>query len=522
MIGYATVDGERVALSSARTTRGREVASAFGFADLNTNAVHDAQSFFDVGEQDRVHVQLVLRGQGRHRDVLERPAAGPPPAGRHRACPRTAPASTSGAGSSTQDQHPHGTEPQDGAITNWNNKPAAGWQAADDKWAYGSMHREQLLHDAIDRQQTHTLGVRRSAAMNRAATQDLRDGQGAARDLGGARRRGRRPNARDAADARPARGLARAGLEPARPRPRRHDRRPGRGDHGQGLAEDRRRGDGPGARARSWATSRRLIGRDNTAEQPGLVVQRRLVRLRRQGPAHARRAGRSRARSRPGSAGRATWPPAATRCGRRSTQAGNELEAEQGTPTRRTGGRTPRRSGSVPPGFLPVHDALDQPARRSSRRSATAVTGKRKPDSGAAFRRGGAPLAGPNFREGRLDNVAPVSVASPTESRRESAGFSSPAPRASSLPRGRDRLRAGRRRTRSNMRVKAREPDWPAGMEPLDQRLSSFATSSRSGWRGRAAPGRRGRGAALGSARSAEITWSPSRPRTAPARHGFG
>jgi acyl-homoserine lactone acylase PvdQ len=70
-------------------------------------------------------------------------------------------------------EHPHGTTPRDGTITNWNNKPASGWEAADDQWAYGSVYREMLLHDAIDRRWTHTLGST-VAAMNRAATQDLR------------------------------------------------------------------------------------------------------------------------------------------------------------------------------------------------------------------------------------------------------------------------------------------------------------------------------------------------------------
>ena len=46
VLGYATVDGERVALSSARSTRGREVVSAFGFADLNANTPTGPRSFF--------------------------------------------------------------------------------------------------------------------------------------------------------------------------------------------------------------------------------------------------------------------------------------------------------------------------------------------------------------------------------------------------------------------------------------------------------------------------------------------
>ena len=51
MLGYATVDGERVALSSARTTRGREVVSAFGFADLNDERPDRRESFFDVANE---------------------------------------------------------------------------------------------------------------------------------------------------------------------------------------------------------------------------------------------------------------------------------------------------------------------------------------------------------------------------------------------------------------------------------------------------------------------------------------
>jgi acyl-homoserine lactone acylase PvdQ len=71
------------------------------------------------------------------------------------------------------DEHPHGVDPAGGAIVNWNNKPARGWPAADDQWSYGSIYRSQLLADALNRHQTHTLGST-VGAMNRAATQDLR------------------------------------------------------------------------------------------------------------------------------------------------------------------------------------------------------------------------------------------------------------------------------------------------------------------------------------------------------------
>ena len=51
VIGYATVDGRRVAISSKRSTRKREGINAIAFADLNANAVDSAQSFIGVMSQ---------------------------------------------------------------------------------------------------------------------------------------------------------------------------------------------------------------------------------------------------------------------------------------------------------------------------------------------------------------------------------------------------------------------------------------------------------------------------------------
>jgi Penicillin amidase len=66
--------------------------------------------------------------------------------------------------------------PSGARILNWNNKPAAEWTAADDEWAYGSVHRGELLENAVARRSTHSLGSL-TAAMNRAATQDLRNAE---------------------------------------------------------------------------------------------------------------------------------------------------------------------------------------------------------------------------------------------------------------------------------------------------------------------------------------------------------
>ena len=69
--------------------------------------------------------------------------------------------------------HPHVVDPASGAIVNWNNKPAAGFSAADDNWSYGSVHRVLLLDKGIAAKKIHTPASVVSA-MNLAATTDLR------------------------------------------------------------------------------------------------------------------------------------------------------------------------------------------------------------------------------------------------------------------------------------------------------------------------------------------------------------
>jgi acyl-homoserine lactone acylase PvdQ len=173
VIGYASVHGRRVALASQRSTRGREVASALGFADFNSNKVHDVQSFYDSA--NKIELNFNWFYVDNHNIAMF--SSGRLPV-RHPQVDMGLPTNGNGRyewrGFMTEDQHPHGVEPKDGIITNWNNKQAAGWQAADDNWSYGSIHREQLLNDATRSTPTFTLGSV-VAAMNKAATQDLRD-----------------------------------------------------------------------------------------------------------------------------------------------------------------------------------------------------------------------------------------------------------------------------------------------------------------------------------------------------------
>ena len=170
--GYATVGGRRVAISTKRSTRGRELLSALAFQDLNTNRVHDPQSFFRAMNQleftfnwsyaDDKNIALFSSGRLpiRAPDV----ASGLPTDG------------TGGhewRGFEPPARHARGVNPAGGVILNWNNKPARGFSASDDNWSYGPVQRVQLLRAQVAKRKVHTLASL-VGAMNAAATQDLR------------------------------------------------------------------------------------------------------------------------------------------------------------------------------------------------------------------------------------------------------------------------------------------------------------------------------------------------------------
>ena len=182
-------------------------------------------------------------------------------------------------------QHPQAVNPSGDRILNWNNKPAAGWTAADDEWAYGSVHRGELLENAVARQDTHSLGSL-VAAMNRAATQDLRDAEvlpAIEAVLRPVRRRARASSRCSTCSSSGGRRARAASTATSTGRSTHRARR-----SWTRVAEDRRRGDEPraGSAARTLAEPHHPR---QQAQQPGLGVRLRLVRLRRQGPAEAAR-----------------------------------------------------------------------------------------------------------------------------------------------------------------------------------------------------------------------------------------
>jgi acyl-homoserine lactone acylase PvdQ len=54
-------------------------------------------------------------------------------------------------------KHPFQSDPANGALVNWNNRPAPGFGAADDNWTLGSVHRVRMLTDQLARRPVHDL-----------------------------------------------------------------------------------------------------------------------------------------------------------------------------------------------------------------------------------------------------------------------------------------------------------------------------------------------------------------------------
>ena len=172
VLGYATVGGTRVAISMQRSTRGREMLSAPAFYDLNTARVSSARQFV----QTMSGVEFALNWfYADDRDIaffssgrLPQRAPGTDPA-----LPTAGTGEYDWRGYLPFTAHARAVNPASGTIVNWNNRPAPDVGAGDSNFAYGPVQRVELLTTELAKKRTHTLASV-TAAMNRAATQDLR------------------------------------------------------------------------------------------------------------------------------------------------------------------------------------------------------------------------------------------------------------------------------------------------------------------------------------------------------------
>ena len=172
VIGYATVDGVRVAVSQRRSTRGREIMSIRFSHDLNTNAVKSSKGFLKVANRLE-HTFNVFFADEKDIAMFSTCRCPMRAAGTDPGLPTRGDGNYEWRGFLGAGSHPQQVNPPRGAILNWNNKPSAGWGAADDEWNYGSVYRVELFDPAINRRRKHTLASV-VGAMNEAATQDNR------------------------------------------------------------------------------------------------------------------------------------------------------------------------------------------------------------------------------------------------------------------------------------------------------------------------------------------------------------
>jgi acyl-homoserine lactone acylase PvdQ len=176
VVGYATVNGERVAISRKRSSYGRDILDQLFFRRLSNGQVDDPKSFFKAASKtpqtfnsfyiDSRHIAEFTSGllPVRHKKVDP-------------GLPTIGTGEFEWTGFLGVKKHPQGVDPRDGTITNWNNSVAHGFGAADNSWGQnGSAARIDLLDHNLSRLQRNgkwSLAAV-AAAMNAAATQDVR------------------------------------------------------------------------------------------------------------------------------------------------------------------------------------------------------------------------------------------------------------------------------------------------------------------------------------------------------------
>jgi acyl-homoserine lactone acylase PvdQ len=179
--GWTTSGGKPVAVVIQRSTYGHELDSGIGFAkfcmpsqvfDVASwmQAASDIQYTFNWFYADSQHIASYTSGK----DPIR-------PSGEDPTLPTWGDGRAEWQGFLDFNGHPHEVDPPQGFFTNWNNKPAAGFSAADDQYGYGQVYRVQSLSDEVRHQFTLRHGrITRAdlvTAMITAATRDLSGSQ---------------------------------------------------------------------------------------------------------------------------------------------------------------------------------------------------------------------------------------------------------------------------------------------------------------------------------------------------------
>jgi acyl-homoserine lactone acylase PvdQ len=176
VLGYATANGRKVAISRKRSSYGRDTLDQLFFRRLSDGKVHSYRSFYKAASLtpqtfnsfyiDNKHVAMYTSGR-----LPIRPSDTDP------GLPTKGTGQYEWRGFLSPGRHMHGIDPGDGTMTNWNNIAAHGFGAADNNWGgNGSAARVDLLDKNLARLSVGGKWNLASVAssMNAAATQDVR------------------------------------------------------------------------------------------------------------------------------------------------------------------------------------------------------------------------------------------------------------------------------------------------------------------------------------------------------------
>ncbi len=165
--GTVKVHGELYAVSTDRSTRGREPAGELAFSDLDSDRVHSPQQFFEAANElettfnmayiDDTHIAFLSTGR------LPKLAPETDPA-----LPTFGTGEYDWRGFLSLEEHPHAILTE-GELLNWNNKPAPEWGASSGEYGYGPIHRVQLYKGFSEMMKEEN----DVSIMNKAATEDL-------------------------------------------------------------------------------------------------------------------------------------------------------------------------------------------------------------------------------------------------------------------------------------------------------------------------------------------------------------
>jgi acyl-homoserine lactone acylase PvdQ len=174
--GYGRVHGRTVAITSKRSSRGKDVLDQLFFRRLSDGSIKNPQDFFRAASLtpqtfnsfyiDSKHIAEFTSGRLPIRDPRVDPGL-----------PTKGTGQFEWRGFVKPLDHIHGKDNKQGFMTNWNNGTARGFGAADDDWGKNSsVQRVNLLNFNLKRLARHGKWSPASiaSAMNAAATQDIR------------------------------------------------------------------------------------------------------------------------------------------------------------------------------------------------------------------------------------------------------------------------------------------------------------------------------------------------------------